>query len=41
MKIGILLKGNSRNPWGFNQSLVSALILNEIIEYRDNFTLLL
>ena len=38
MKIGILFEGNPRNPGGFNQSLVSALILKEIIEYRDNFT---
>ena len=38
MKIGILFEGNPRNPGGFNQSLVSILILNEIIEYRDNFT---
>ena len=37
MKIGILFEGNPRNPGGFNQSLVSVLILNEIIEYRDSF----
>ena len=38
MKIGILFEGNFKNPGGFNQSLASALILKEIIEYRDNFT---
>jgi len=38
MKVGILFEGNPKNPGGFNQSLISALILNEIIEYRDDFT---
>ena len=38
MKIGILFEGNPKTPGGFNQSLASALILNEIIEYRDKFT---
>ncbi len=38
MKIGILFESSSMNPGGFNQSLISALILNEIIEYKDNFT---
>jgi glycosyltransferase involved in cell wall biosynthesis len=38
MKVGILFEGSPMNPGGFNQSLMSALILNEIIEFRDNFT---
>ena len=38
MKVGILFEGSPMNPGGFNQSLISALILNEIIEFRDNFT---
>ena len=38
MKIGILFEGSPKNPGGFNQSLISALILNEIIEYKDKFT---
>ena len=38
MKVGILFEGSPMNPGGFNQSLISTLILNEIIEFRDNFT---
>ena len=38
MKVGILFESDPLNPGGFNQSLISALILNEIIEFRDNFT---
>ena len=38
MKVGILFEGSPMSPGGFNQSLISALILNEIIEFRDNFT---
>jgi len=38
MKIGILFEGKPTNPGGFNQSFNSALILNEINEYKNDFT---
>jgi glycosyltransferase involved in cell wall biosynthesis len=38
MNIGILFEGKPTNPGGFNQSLNSALILNEINELKTNFT---
>ena len=38
MKIGILFEGKPANPGGFNQSFNSALILNEIKEYKNDFT---
>lgn len=38
MHIGILFEGKPTNPGGFNQSLNSALILNEINELKNDFT---
>ena len=38
MNVGILFEGSPKNPGGFYQSLNSALILNEIKEYKENLT---
>ena len=41
MKVGVLFEGTEKNPEAFNQSLNSALILNEIKNYYSDFNFII